>query len=233
MKKVFKTVLLLGGILLASCQKDPLNDGQLNYVFIPSSLSASLGSTASASGQVVAPLSDGSITWTSGTLNVAKIQFSAKKDQSEVSIDYNNLSVVNILSLGAAAGSVTIPTGTYSNISLKAKLIESTTNVPLILKGTYKEANGGAAIPVEVQFNETMELKVNPPAMTIKGDKYVANIGIELNKLATNLIRSDFGQTTRTQPNNTILVTPTLNRALYEKLRANLLACAKVEIVKQ
>lgn len=196
-------------------------------------LNASLSTTASASGQVVAPLSDGSITWTSGTLNVAKIQFSGKKEQSAVNIEYSNLSVVNILSLGAAAGSVTLPAGTYTDVALKVNLVQSTDHVPLILKGTYKEANGGAAIPVEFQFNENIELKVTPPQIIIKGDKYIANIGLGLNKLVTNLIASDFGQTVRTQPNNTILVTTTINRALYEKLRTNLSSAAKVEITHQ
>jgi hypothetical protein len=234
MKKILKTALYsISLLMLSACLKDSSNDGNLSYVFIPSGLSASLSPTASASGQVVTPLSDGSITWTSGTLNVAKIQFSGKKDQSSVNIEYTNLSVVSVLSLAAAAGSVTLPAGTYGDIQLKANLVESAVNVPLILKGTYKEANGGAAIPVEFQFNENLELKVNPPQIVIQGDQYTANLGLQINKLVTNLTASDFGQTVRTQPNNTILVTKTLNPALYEKLRNNLSSTIKVDIVHQ
>jgi hypothetical protein len=233
MKKIVKAFLFSAVMLSCACQKDSLNDGELSYLFIPSGLSASLSNTASASGQVVAPLSDGSITWTSGTLNVAKIQFSGKKDATAVNVEYSNLSVVSILSLGAAAGSAVLPTGTYSDIELKVNLVQSSTNVPLIIKGTYKEANGGASIPVEVQFNENLELKLTPPQVIIKGDKYVANIGLGLNKLVTNITANEFGQSTRTQPNNTILVTSTLNPALYAKLKNNLTSTLKVDIVHQ
>jgi len=233
MKKIFKIVLLSASLLFGACQKDPVNDGELSYVFTPSSLSASLATTAAASGHVVAPFSDGSITWTSGTLNVDKIQFSAKKEHSSVNIEYTNLSVVNMLSLGTIAGSVNLPTGTYTDIELKVNLVQSSVNVPLILKGIYKEANGGAAIPVEIRFNENIELKGNPPQIVIKGDKYVANITLALNKLVTHLIASDFGHTQRIQPNNTILVTSTINAALYSKLKANLLAVANVQVTHQ
>jgi hypothetical protein len=233
MKNPFKTALFAIFLLSYSCVKDSVDDGQLSYVFIPSGLAASLSTTASASGQVVAPLSPGSITWTSGTLNIAKIQFSGKKDQSAVNVEYSDLSVINILSLEASAGSVTLPAGTYSDIQLKVNLVESAVNVPLTLKGTYQEANGGAAIPVEVRFNQNIELLLNPPQTTIKGDKYSADIGLTLNKLVTGLVPSDFGQTTRTQPNNTILVTSTINPTLYGKLKNNLTSTLKVDIVHQ
>lgn len=233
MKNGFKSVfaLLTAVILLGACQKDSLNDGQLNYVFKPTNLAASVGTTAAASGLVVAAKSNGSMTWTSGTLNIQKIEFSAKKDQSSANVEYNNLTNIDILNTGTVSGNVTLPTGTYNDIELKLNLVQSNTNIPLVLKGTYTEISG-TQIPVEIQFNETYELKLTPPQVIIKGDKYTANVTLDFTNMMKNLVANDLGQTTRTQPNNTILVTSSLNAGLYAKLKANLLLVPSVQITK-
>jgi hypothetical protein len=233
MKNKLKIVcgLISAIILLAACQKDSLNDGQLSYVFKPTNLAASIGTTAAASGLAVAANSSGSMTWTSGTLNIQKIQFSAKRDQTAASVEYNNLTNIDILNTGTISGNVTLPTGTYDNIELKLNLVQSTTNVALTLKGTYTETSG-TKIPVEIQFNEAYELKLTPPQLIIKGDKYTANVTLDFAKIVKDVIASDLGQTTRTQPNNTILITSSINPTLYAKLKANLLLVPSVSIVK-
>lgn len=218
-------------VLFGSCQKDATGDGQLSYVFKPTNLAASLGTTASASGLVVAANSNGSMTWTSGTLNIQKIEFSAKRGLTTASAEYNNLTNIDILNTGTISGNVSLPTGTYDNIELKLRLVQSNTNIPLVLKGTYTETSG-TKIPVEVQFNEAYELKLNPPQLVIQGDKYTANVTLDLTRMVKDLTASDFGQTTRTQPNNTILVTSSINPVLYAKLKANLLLVPTVSIVK-
>ncbi|HCN83015.1 MAG TPA: hypothetical protein DIT07_05255 [Sphingobacteriaceae bacterium] len=233
MKNRLKSVLALLSaiILLGACQKDSLSGGQLSYVFKPTNLAASVGTTTAASGLVVAANSNGSMTWTSGTLNVQKVQLSAKKDQVATSFEYSNLTNIDILNTGTVSGSVSLPDGTYDAIEIKLNLVQSNTNVPLVLKGTYTETSG-TKIPVEVQFNEAYDLKLNPPQLVIKGDKYTANVTLDLTKMMTGLVANDLGQTTRTQPNNTILVTSSINAALYAKLKANLLLVPSVLIAK-
>jgi hypothetical protein len=227
-----KRTLQLCGILLtvffAACQKDPVNDGELTYNFKPINLSASLGTSGSTSGQAVAAGSNASINWTTGRFNIQKIELSGKKDATEVSIEQKNLTDVDILKLGTLSGSIPIPAGTYSNLEVKLKFETSDTKRPLTLVGKYIEPTG-TQIPVEVHFNETFEIKKSVSQIVIKGDKYTADVTLEINNLVKNLVQSDFGQTTR-QPNGSIFVSNTVNTALYNKLKANLLLVPVVSI---
>lgn len=233
MKKALQSILIVFfAIVLNACQKDSVNDGELTYNFKTSNLSASLSSTASASGTPVAPLSNGSITWKSGTVNIQQIYFGAKKDNTPFAVEFEKLSNIDILKVSTVSGSVAIPTGTYSDIKLRLRLKESSTNKPLVLLGTYTEISG-TKIPVEIQFNETYELTLTPPALTIKGDKYDVNVNLDLSKLAKNLTLSDFGQTTRSGADNMILVNSSKNVALFEKLKANFLLIADAQITKK
>ncbi|SKB83495.1 hypothetical protein [Daejeonella lutea] len=233
MKKALQSVLIVFfATVLNGCQKDSVNDGELTYNFKTSNLSASLSSTASASGTPVAPLSNGSITWKSGTVNIQQIYFGAKKDNTPFAVEFEKLSNIDILKVSTVSGSVAIPTGTYSDIKLRLRLKESATNKPLVLLGTYTEISG-TKIPIEIQFNETYELTLTPPALTIKGDKYDVNVNLDLSKLAKNLTLSDFGQTTRSGADNMILVNSSKNVALFEKLKANFLLIADAQITKK
>lgn len=233
MKKSFaKIFVLITAVLLNACQKDSVNDGELTYNFKTSNLSASLGSTGSTSGNPVAPLSNGSITWKTGTVNIQQIYFGAKKDNTPFALEFEKLSNIDILNASTVSGSIAIPKGTYDDIKLRLRLKESATNKPLVLLGTYTEISG-TKIPVEVQFNETYELTLNPPQLTIKGDKYDVTVSLDLSKLVKNLTSADFGQTTRTGSDNMILVNSTKNVALFEKLKTNFLLIADAQITKK
>lgn len=231
MKKTLQITVLAFLTLLGACQKDPANDGELTYSFSPVNLSASLGTSASLSGQPVVAGTNGSINWTTGRFNIQKIELSGKKDGSAINIQYENLTGIDILQLGTIAGSVTLPAGTYTDLEVKLSLVASDTKRPLTLVGKYIEASG-TQIPVEVHFNENLELKKNISQLIIKGDKYKADVTLEVNNLVKNLVQSDFGQTTR-GVNNSIFVSSTVNTALYNKLTANLELVPKVAITKQ
>lgn len=233
MKTALKVIfILVAAILLYACEKDSVNDGQLTYNFKTSNLSASLGTTGTASGSPVAPLSNGSITWKSGTVNIQQIYFGAKKDNTPFAVEFEKLSNIDILKTSTVSGSVPIPTGIYSDIKLRLRLKESATHKPLVLAGIFTEASG-TKIPVEVQFNETYELTLNPPQVTIKGDKYDVNVELDLSKLVKNLTISDFGQTVRSGADNMILVNSSKNIALFEKLKINFLLIANAQITKK
>jgi hypothetical protein len=231
MKKVLPAIALALLTTFGACQKDPVNDGQLTYTFKPVNLSASLGTSAALSGQAVPAGTNGSINWTTGRFNIQKIELSAKKDGNEISIEHKNLTDVDILKLGTIAGSVTLPAGTYSEVEVELNLVASTTNRPLTLVGKYIEASG-TQIPVEVHFNENVELKRSVSQIIINGDKYKADVTLEINNLVKNLVQADFGQTTR-GTNGSIFVSNTVNTALYNKLKANLELVPVVSITKE
>lgn len=225
-------LLLIAGVAINGCQKENVGDGKLNYIFTPTNLSASLSSTASGSGLPVAPLSNGSITWNTGRINIKSISFSSKKANNSVSLEYTKLSNIDILKSGILSGSLAIPTGTYNDIKLKLNLAVSNTDKPLVLLGTYTEVSG-TKIPVEFQFNENYELKISPPEISIKGDIYDVNVTLDIAKLVKNTIFGDFGNTSRSGTDKMILINSSTNRALYEKLMVNLASIPDVKITKK
>ena len=220
----------MSAMLFSSCQKDPQNDGELSYRFTTTGQVASLGANVGTSGAVVAKGTNGSIEWTTGTLNVAKIEFEAVKDNVKSEIEYKNLFGLDVLKSGVLAGSVTVPTGTYQQVEFKMMLEPSNTSAPLVLNGIYTELSG-TKIPVEVIFNEAAELKVQGQQIVVKGDKFVADVTVELNNLVKNCLTSDFGATVR-NANNKIIISNTINVNVYNKLKAALPTVAKVQITR-
>jgi hypothetical protein len=219
-KSLLLPAVLFLCVFFGACQKDPVNDGELAFIFKPINLSASLSTTSSLSGQPVAAGTNGSINWTTGRFNIQKIELSAKKEAREISLEQKNLTNIDVLKLGTIAGSIPLPTGTYNDVEIKLSMVVSETNRPLTLVGKYIEASG-TQIPVEVHFNENLALKKSASQIVIRGDKYTADITLEINNLAKNLTQSDFGQTTRGTGGG-IFVSSTVNTALYNKLKANL-----------
>jgi hypothetical protein len=111
-------------------------------------------------------------------------------------------------------------------------MTESATLAPFILNGTYIEVSG-TKIPVIVQFNRSQlaEFEVQRFEVATSG-QYVAKVVFEMNNLVKGLTASDFGQTTRTAPNNTILISSTINKPLWDKLVAKLSTSASVSFTK-
>nr|WP_121272218.1 hypothetical protein [Pedobacter schmidteae] len=233
MKKLYITFLTVGMLaLVAACTKDTTStDTELSYSFNAINLNASLNSNAALSGAVVAAGTNGSINWTKAGINISKIEFSATKGGSAVSLESKNL-FANALKPDSLTGKLFLTSGVYERNEFKISLSESATNPPVILAGTYIEASG-TKIPVIVQVNITQLIKLEAPRIEIAQGKYLAKVTMELNGLVKGLTASDFGQTTRTAPNNTILVTSSTNRALFEKLLLKLPSVLSVSIVKQ
>ncbi len=233
MKKVLSinfSILIL--LLISSCTKDEATtDNSLKYSFQATNLNSTLGATAAASGVVVAAGTNGSINWTGINVNVNKLEFSATHAGTVIALEQKNFSSVNALKPDSLAGKVSLTTGVYEKIQFKLTLTESATNPPLILNGTYIEASG-TKIPVVVQLNQSQVINLEAARLEVTKGTYVAKVTLSLNELVKGLVASDFGQTTRTGSNNTIVVNATTNRALYEKLTARFAAVANISISK-
>lgn len=222
-KNVFITTILLAGAttLFTACTKEEEDTAnKVTYQAKPANFSSSVGASVSGSGLVVDASANSSITWTEGTLSIQEIDFEAKKDGSTIEYEYKQLVNVNLKNAGSSLGSVTIPNGTYNEVELKLELKKSSTSaIPLILKGTYKDLSG-ASIPVEFQFNEDIEVKVEAEDLVVEANSHIAYINMQLNKLLSNISISDMTMATKT--NGTIVISSTSNTSLYNKFKASL-----------
>ncbi|MBB4106447.1 hypothetical protein [Pedobacter zeae] len=235
MKKLYQiTCAMLVVVLFMACtKKETATDTKLSYSFSASNLNASLSSNASASGAVVAPGTNGSINWSTASVNVAKIEFSAIKSGSgAINLETKNLYLVNALKPDSLSGTVALASGVYENNQFNLTLASSLTNPPLLLTGTYIEASG-TKIPVRFEMNQAQVVKLEAKRVEVTAGTYVAKVTVQLNALVTGLTASDFGQTTRTGSNNMIIISSTINRALYEKLVTRFTSTLSVDFSKK
>lgn len=220
-------------IFFTGCTKNAdTPDTQLRYSFSAINLNASLSSNSGASGAIVPAGTNGSINWSTASVNIAKIEFSAIRSGNPVSLEMKNLYSINALKPDSLSGEVLLSSGIYERNEFKISINESVSNPPLLLSGTYIEASG-TKIPVVVQLNISQVIKLEAPRIEVTNGKYIAKVTVELNNLVKGLTAGDFGQTIRTSPNNTILVSSTVNRALFEKLVLRLPSILSVSMTKQ
>lgn len=223
-----KLAFLAIALAFTACVKESgIQTTQLSYSFSATNLAASVA-TADA-GTVAAPLSNRSITWTSMTINISKIEVSAKLAGKEVNLESKDIFSVNPLQPDVLVGTVPVESGVYENVRFKLTMAESATNPPLLLSGTYTEESG-TKIPISVQLNQSKLLTIEMPKFEITKGTHLAKINFELNNLVKGLNPSDFGQTTRTGSNNAIVVNSTTNRALFEKLSIRLATIGSVTV---
>ncbi|MDQ0639845.1 hypothetical protein QF042_003410 [Pedobacter sp. W3I1] len=220
-------------LLLTNCtKKEVAADTKLSYSFSASNLNASLSSNATASGTVVAPGTNGSINWTTASVNIAKVEFSATKAGTPVSLESKNLYMVNALKPDSLSGTVSLVSGVYEHNQFNLTMNSSTTNPPLLLTGTYIEASG-TKIPVRFEMNQPQLIKLEATRVEVTSGTYLAKVTIQLNALVTGLTASDFGQTTRTGANNMIVISNTINKTLCDKLITRFTSTLSVNFSKQ
>nr|MBC7612457.1 hypothetical protein [Pseudopedobacter sp.] len=218
--------------LFESCTKDTgYTDTKLSYSIKTTNLSASLKSNSAESGVVATPNSNGSINWTSASINFDQVDFISTHGGVTTTQIFKNLYFPNALK-DSVSGSLNIFTGLYENINFVLKISESADNPPILIKGNYIETSG-TSIPVEVRLNLNQSFTFKNDNVEIKSGTYVAKITVELNNLVKGLTAADFGQTIRTGANNTIVINSTLNNALLVKLLINLKSCLSLKVVQQ
>lgn len=216
----YGTILLGSALILSSCQKNT-GDGKLAYQVKPANFTASIATTMSGSGLVVNVNSNSSLTWTSGKMNIAEIDFEAKKDKIETEYQLKTPFSVDLLNLSPVLGNISIPDGTYDEVELKLSLKKSTnSDILLTLKGNYTDA-AGSKTPVEFYFNDDFEIEVEAEDLVADGTTdYLGLINVQLNKFLTNVSSANLDQAIRT--NGIIIISATSNMDLYNTLKGNL-----------
>lgn len=175
-------------------------------------------------------LGSASVNWTGATANVSKFKFDAKKDGAAFEVVASGLTNIDLFAINPSTISAIIPNGTYTAVELHVLLAKSTTTaLPLVVKGSYT-TKGGTIIPIEFDFNEDAEIVALTNDLTIDGKNDVlAHVSLHLNKLLSNVSAQEIDQTTRT--NSTILITSTINAAIYTKIKADLMLSGGSSVV--
>ena len=242
MKKGFLTTciaLLIAGNLLTSCKKSGVSSAasansqlefglqtdsaSMNLAFTPATgLPAPLG--ASTRALSTAP----TVVWTSGIANISGFKFEARKKGLNIEVVSHNVAHVDLFALAASLPNVTLDTGTYKEIEIRIAFTKTTTaDLPLVLKGTFT-TQGGAAVPIELDFNDNAEVRTGADNVVVDGKTDITTIvKLHLNRLFRGITSAALDQATRT--NGTIVISGSSNTSFYDQISHNITSCGESE----
>ncbi|GGH22784.1 hypothetical protein [Mucilaginibacter phyllosphaerae] len=223
----FSVLALLTSIAAVSCKKDstPATASTAEVAFALSADNASSTLVTKSVGNPainVTGVTAASIKWTSAIANIGRFKLEAKKNGKEIEITTKNITNLDLFAIDPATIAAKIDTGNYKEISIKVLLVKSSgTDIPLTVKGTFTSA-GGAAVPIEFDYNDNAILKAEVENVTVDATTDVtAKLNFHLNKLLTAIPSTQIDAATRT--NGAIVISNASNTAIYNKVIANLL----------
>jgi hypothetical protein len=214
--------ILLAVVSLAACKKNSSPTVASGTSKLSFQLSASKSLAATDSVPSIAGL-----VWTAGTANIGKFRFEAKRNGVSIEIESHNLTNVDIFALTPLVTYVTLDTGIYKEIEIKAFLVSSDTIPPLKLTGTFTN-DSTKVIPVEFDLTDNATVKVEANNININGTTdYTALLDMQLNRVTKGLTVTDFNNATLT--GGKIIISKTSNSSLYYKMKFNISGCGKSE----
>jgi hypothetical protein len=227
-----KTILMICfpvimiSMVMVSCKKDGTSGStsQVSFALSADNTIAPISATNKSGGIIAASTTTataGSISWTSGIVNITQFKLEAKKNGKGIEIKSKNLSNVDLFALTPSLISASIDTGTYKEIELRAVFTKSTTaDIPVKLKGTFTTA-GGAIIPIEFDFNEDATFKAEAVNITVSTTTdFTAKLNLHLNIVLSDVVSAELDKATRT--NGTIIISSSSNPLLYAKAIVNI-----------
>lgn len=220
--------ILLAMITLAACKKSSS----------PTTLSANsklsfqlqaINSTASLAGTTDSTSAIPGLTWTAGTANIGRFTFEAKRNGVSIEIQSRNLTNVDLFALTPLETYVTLDTGIYKEIEIKAYLQGSGNDSvpPLKLAGTFTN-DSAKVVPIEFDLTDNAIVQVEANNIDINGSTdYVALLDMQLTRVTKGISAADLNKAKLT--GGKIIISRTSNTFLYNKLRSNISGCGRSE----
>ncbi|QCK15130.1 hypothetical protein [Mangrovivirga cuniculi] len=101
------------------------------------------------------------IIFTSGTLNLEEVDFEAESSNTEIEIESNTKTSVNLITGESTPElpQVSLGEGIYNELELGLKLDGSSENTAFILEGTFTDSENNS-VPFKFLFNEYLEIEL-------------------------------------------------------------------------
>ncbi|HEY4195538.1 MAG TPA: hypothetical protein VGM63_08380 [Mucilaginibacter sp.] len=239
-KKGIFAVIALAVFSLAACKKtgnspSSTKTSQLSFGVQADNATTNL-SASSSTGSKLSTNSTSSFTgisglvFTAGTANISQFKLEAKRNNVEIEISSRSLTNVDLFAPSPSIADVTIDTGAYREIELRALLQKSsdTSAIPLKLTGIFT-TSGGTVIPIEFELNDNVTIKSEVEDVTVTSTTDLAAlIHIHLRKLEAGVTAADLEAATLT--NDVIVISNSSNRSIYNKVLANFSNCGEGEL---
>ncbi|MDB5001151.1 MAG: hypothetical protein JWR76_2228 [Mucilaginibacter sp.] len=229
MKKTILMICLsviMVSMVMVSCKKDSTSSStsQVSFALSADNSISPISATNNGGGIIAASTTTataGSISWTSGIVNISKFKLEAKKNGKQIEIESKNLSNVDLFALTPSLISASIDTGIYKEIEIRAVFTKSTTaDIPVKLRGTFTTA-GGAIVPIEFDFNDDATFNAEAENITVNSTTdFTAKLHLHLNIVLSDVVSAELDKATRI--NGTIIISSDSNPLLYAKAIVNI-----------
>jgi len=223
------TPLLLVATLLAACNKN----NSSNTVTAPKATSqltfqlAAVNSADSTGAAVDSVPAIAGLVWSSGTANIGKFNFEAKRSGVSINIQSHNLTNVDLFALTPLVTYVTLDTGVYKQIEISAYLQSSNNDSipPLKLSGSFTN-DSTKVIPIEFDLTDNAVVQVGASNIDINGTTdYTALLDLQLNRVTKGITAAELNKAKLT--GGKIVISKSSNSQLYFKMRANVTGCGR------
>lgn len=225
--KTVRTSIIAAVVLViisfAACKKGSnkssvVPSGTAKLSFQMKATNATLASLPSDSSSTIAEL-----TWTTGTANIGRFAFEARRSGVSINIESNNLTNVDLFALTPLQTYVTLDTGVYKEIEITAFLESTDTVPPLKLSGTFLN-DSSKTVPIEFDLSGHATVRVEQKNIDINGTTdYTALLDMQLARVTKGITAGDLDKAKLT--NGAIVISKTSNTALYWKMRSNIARC--------
>ena len=222
------TPLLLAVVALAACNKNnssntstaPKATSQLTFQL------AAVPSADSTGAPVDSVPSIAGLVWSAGTANIGRFDFSAKRAGVSIDIQSRNLTNVDLFALTPLVTYVTLDTGVYKQIEIKAFLEGSNDTIPALkISGSFTN-DSSKVVPITFSLTDNAVVQVGASNIDINGTTdYTALLDMQLNKVTKGITAADLNKAKVT--NGTIVISRSSNSLLYYKMRANIAGCGR------
>jgi hypothetical protein len=237
--RTFKTGMLAAMVLaltgLAACKKSgnspSSKTAQLSFQLQADNATSNLAASNKSSNLSINSTFQGipGLIFTSAVANISRFKLEAKRNGVEIEVTSKNLSNVDLFAIDPTVTSVTLDTGIYREIEIKVELqhTDDTSALPLKLKGSFTPG-GGTAIPIEFDFNSDAIIKAEAENIDVSSTiNFVALVHLHLNKLEAGITATELANATQT--NGTIIISPTSNPDIYNRILNNIASCGENE----
>lgn len=224
----FGFVAVMMCVVFAGCKKTDVAsspaDPQLTFAVVPDNPTVTFTAAA---------VAKQTFTWTSGTANITRFRLNAMR--GGIASEYSSapLSNVDLFSPANLFSTISIPKGDYMTVRAAIVFTQTTgAPFPLVLSGTYTNA-GGTAYPVELDFNDNLEININVSNIIADGSKdFTANIAMHLNMLLAGITPADM-DAAKVSATGTIIIGKTINPTLYAKVKSNMPVCSIAKLTNK
>lgn len=217
---------IIGG--LAACSEDDSSEQpalRLNFNSVTSSFDLQAKTSF---------LNPGTFVFDEGTIRLSEIEYEAETDNDSTSVDFElEGNVVIDFATGIPTPdirAITIPEGTYEDVSIEVELADETGNPAIVLNGLYTSPDS-MEHPIRFEFNSDEEFEVEREGTIVfaENQSAIAEITFDPSVWFAGVTDQDMANASK-NTNGVIVISEDQNTAIFDSVEEGLELATELEI---